>query len=178
MTAVLALDFSTRTGIAFGRPGDVPILAREEFARWDGATEGEVASAVMRWIPGALAVYKPDLVVIEGALPHWVLKSKAAARIAIGGAFVIHGQCNIAGVRCIEVRPDDWHADIFSTARVKREDAKKKAKQIAEAFGVQPKSDDEADAFCLWLYSMKKFAGFYTPRMQQVLAKAQMRLVA
>lgn len=177
--SILSIDYSgASTGLTFGRPGEIPLMWTERFATGDYYTLGQVASAAMRWIDGALVTFKPDLVLIEAALHNSAQSGDASARMNLGGAFVINGACYTRSVRCIETKIDDWKKFAHGTARLRRDEGKQRSKEICRAFGLQPKNDDEADSFCLWLYGMYKYADFYTPQIQQVLAKAQRRLVA
>lgn len=177
MTSVLSIDFSKSTGVAFGRRGEVPLLTTEKFGQWDKATIDEISRGVLQWIPGALALYKPDLVVIEAALPPSKGRGMNDARIALGGDFLIKGQCSLAGVRCFEIHNKTWKAFILGNGNLPSADAKRRSMLIAAEFGLTPRNDNESDAFCIWLYTMIKNVGFYTPTMQQILAKAQRKLL-
>jgi hypothetical protein len=177
MTLVMALDFSKKTGVALGRRGEIPLLWTQTFGDWDKATIDEVARGVLQWMPGALSLYKPDLVVVEAPLTPSASRGLNDARIALGGDFLIKGHCCMAGVRCLEIHNKTWKANVLGNGNLPSRDAKQRSLMIAREFGLSPKNDNESDAFCIWLDTMIKKVGFFTPAMQQILAKAQRKLL-
>lgn len=146
---LLSLDWSkANTGICVGCWGERPTLTSISFGKDDDLTRA--AASVIAWFPDALKVFKPEIVVLEAAFSTG---GGIATRLAFGADFFIKGCCSLAGIRMDEVHNSTWKRDIFGSANLKSEDAKKKSVQIAKEFGMEPKSHDEADAFCIWLWT-------------------------
>jgi len=176
---ILAIDFSKRaTGIAFGRPGQKPVLSSVSFAKWEGATVAEAASAIIRWLPEALATFQPELVTVEAALPPIASRDETSARLALGFDFLIKGACNVKGIRCIEVHGGTWKSLVLGSGNLPTAEAKKRSLAVCRGMGLEPKSNDESDAYCVWLYSVLTHAKFNDNQALSVIAKLQMKLVA
>jgi len=175
----LSVDFSKKsTGLAFGRPGELPRLSSRGFAPWEGASLSECASAVIRWLPELLSTYQPDLVVIEAALPPAASRDQISARLALGADFVIKGACHIRGIRCVECHNGTWKAWFLGTSRLKSDRAKQRAIEICQSMGMSPKNGDEADAAAIWFWACSTYAGHHNDAMLPLLAKAQRTLEA
>src|SRR5437762_3200143 len=104
---LLSIDFSrSSTGLCCGRWGDKPHLTSLSFGR-----EGDihsVASEMIQWLPGALSLYKPEIVCLEAALPAYRSENDLSARYALGADFLIKGACSIKGIRMDEVNNSSW----------------------------------------------------------------------
>lgn len=177
--SMLILDFSKKnTGVAFGRPPHMPKLFSKSFG--EDSTLTECAGALSVWFAEMLAVYKPDIVGIEAALPPIASRDQYSARLGLGADFMIKGLCYRAGVRCIEIDGNKWKSRILGTSRLKSEKVKARSKAVARAFsayGLVSRNNDEADAFCMWLYTLINEKQFPCGEIEKILAKQQFRLL-
>ncbi|MGJ4855548.1 hypothetical protein ACN6KF_001494 [Labrys sp. La1] len=177
--SILSIDFSkSRTGICFGRPGERPTLSSKSFARWEGATLDEAAAAVIQWLPEVLSVYKPDLIALEAALPPIASRDQTSARLALGADFVIKGAAKLRSIRCYEIHGGTWKSAILGSGNLPSKQAKAKSLQLARGMGLEPKDDNEADAYCIWLYGVLHLAKFNDTDALAAIAKLQWKLVA
>lgn len=177
--SILALDFSKAcTGIAFGRPGTLPVLSSKSFAKWEGATLAECASAVIRWLPELLSTYQPDLVVIEAALPPIASRDQVSARLALGADFLIKGACHVRAIRCEECHRGTWTAFVLGSGNLKSGEAKQRSMAIARSVGLEPKNNDEADAAGIWFWACSTYAGHQNDELLPLLARARLREAA
>ena len=174
---LMAVDFSTKIGVAVGRRGETPRLISKRLADWEERSISDVARQLMDWFPELLAVYKPDIVLIEAALTPAASRNASSARISLGGDFVLKGCVSRVTSKCYEVHQATWKKDILGSGHLSKEQAKPRSMEIARSFGLEPASNDESDAFCIWLYGMRQYLNFRTPAMDQVLARAQRKLI-
>lgn len=174
--SILALDFSKRsTGIAFGRPGERPVLSTESFARWEGSTLAEAASAIIRWLPGALATFKPDLVVVEAALPPAASRDQISARLALGFDFLLKGACHVRALRCVECHAGTWKSFYLGSGNLKSAEAKARSIAVTKGVGLEPRNSDEADAAGIWFWACAEYAGHQVDALLPLIAAAQRR---
>jgi Holliday junction resolvasome RuvABC endonuclease subunit len=177
--SILAIDFSkSRTGVCFGRPGQRPTLSSKSFAKWEGATLDEAAAGVIQWLPEVLSVYKPDLIALEAALPPIASRDQISARLALGADFMIKGAAKIRGIRCFEIHGNTWKSAILGSGNLPSSQAKKKSLQLCRGMGLEPKDDNEADAYAIWLYAGIHIAKFNDADALAAIAKLQWKLVA
>ena len=174
--SILSIDFSAaKTGLAYGEPGSRPVLSSQSFARWQNATLDEVAAAVIQWLPQAIATYQPSLIVVEAALPPIASRNAASAQVALGFDFLPRGAANIRGIRCIPVHLSTWRSFAFGTSRIKRAEAKARSIALCKGMGWEPKSHDEADAACIFLWAGATHYRKQFDACMPLFAAAQMR---
>lgn len=174
MTKILAIDFSpSSTGLALGAPGDLPKLWTERFARWEGAGPYDVCASMIQWVGPMLALAKPDLIIIEAAIPQ----NDRYARIAMGADFLIGGAAKVRGIR-VEACPNKtWKKHWHGSGGLKREEGKAKSIAVAKALGLDPRNNDEADAAGVWFWAGFTYCKHRDPKLDAILARAQNRLV-
>lgn len=174
--SILGLDFSKKsTGIAFGRPGERPVLSTVSFAKWEGASLDEAASAIIRWLPELLGTYRPDMVVLEAALPPAASRDETSARLALGADFMIRGACHIRRVRFATVHRGTWTAFYLGKGNLKSAEAKARSLAVARGVGLEPRNADEADAAGIWFWACAEFAGHQVDEILPLIAAAQRR---
>lgn len=171
---ILALDLSKTTGIAFGRPGERPILSHKMFARWNGATLAEAAAGALQWLPEVFAVYRPELIVLEAALPPQASRDQISARLALGFDFLVKGAASVKQVRCEEAHRGTWTKFVLGCGNLNRTQAKQQMVALCRRMDLTPQNDDEADAYGVWLWACNQFAGRAFDETLPLLAKARM----
>lgn len=172
--SILAVDFSKRsTGLAFGRPGERPVLSSISFAKWEGASLAEASSAIIRWLPEVFATYQPDMIVVEAALPPIASREQISARLALGFDFLLKGAAHLRTIRCEEVAGGTWKAFTLGCGNLPSAEAKRRSMAVCKGMGWEATNNDEADAACVWIWAC---ATFYRRQFDEVLplfAKAQ-----
>lgn len=171
MTAplVLFLDISkTRTGIAFGRIGEVPT-----FLSIDGSELDDIAAMMKlgRWLIEWINVSQPDFIFYEAPIDRVVSSAHTTIVLAKMTGMVEF----IAGMKSIPHRKAN-----VQTVRVaflgqgRPEDPKHHAKLMCEALGWEPKNLDEADAGAGFYFACvqvgKGAATYVTPMLKAKVA--------
>lgn len=167
---VLFLDISkTRTGIAFGRVGEVPT-----FLSIDGAEIDDIA-AMMKlgtWLIGFIKVNKPDFIFYEAPIDRVLSSAHTTIVLAKMTGMVEF----IAGMKAIPHRKA--HVQTVRVAFLgqgRPDDPKQHAKLMCEALGWAPKNLDEADAGAGFYWGClqvgKGAATYVTPMMKAQVAE-------
>lgn len=166
---VLFLDISkTRTGIAFGRVGQVPT-----FLSIDGSELDDTA-AMMKlgtWLIEFIRVERPDYLFFEAPIDRVLSSAHTTIVLAKMTGMVEF----IAGMKNIPHRKA--HVQTVRVAFLgqgRPEDPKHFAKLMCEALGWPPQNLDEADAGAGWYYAClqvgKGQATYITPMMKAKVA--------
>lgn len=175
--SILSIDFSkARTGCAFGKPPGLPKLFHKEFGEASNLTD--CAASMLDWVPEILAVYQPDVVLLEAALPPIASRDQNSARLALGADFLIKGFCARNAIKLIEVDGGTWKSRILGTSRLKTPEVKKRSMALCKAFDLDPRNHDEADAFAVWLYGVIEKTQFPSNKILEIIARQSFRLVA
>ncbi len=151
----LALDLSTRTGWAFGRPGATPIHGVWKLGNMSDL--GRLCSCLANSLEDAIAVHQPRRVVFEGP----VVKQQTTARMLMYLCGVVELISYEHSVRCYEQDVGTVRKAVLGRGRFTRvrEDGKcvsdNKAQAIAwcRAQGWTPEDDNAADALVLLRYA-------------------------
>lgn len=176
--AILALDWSKRcTGIAYGRPGEMPRLSKKSFAQWEGADIGDCSCGVIQWLDEIWRACPPDLIVIEAALQPRFSRDMTSTHLALGADFLIKGLAKIRKVPCRDVKVVDWRRYFLGKSRPD-EDPKALARAVCTGMGLATSTHDEAEAAGLWFYACATFTKHQNDEILPLLAKARMKAAA
>jgi hypothetical protein len=150
---ILAVDAATTTGIARGRPGEIPRFAT---VRFDGADRLRFAASVIKWIARLLADEPPELAYIEkpmaiGAAIHG--RSSAKAIVRLNTVYdIIGGACLLKGIKVIGVDVQQVRQAFLGDGKIERDEAKRRSKLMCQLLGWPAKNLDEADAGGAWYW--------------------------
>lgn len=150
---ILALDLATKTGVADGRPGEIPILSTVSFGGRDD-DHLDVCAHALKWIALRLADDRPDVVYIEAPMPVGAAmrgNSSASSIVRLNTLYGIFGAA--AMLKAIRVQPldvQDVRKAFLGNGRLKSDEAKRRAHRMARLIGWAPRTLDEADAAALW----------------------------
>ena len=146
---IAALDIATLTGVCVGEPEEVPQLSHNSFPS-TGPDIGRFLDAGEVWIRSFLQAIQPALVVFEApVLPQTT--QIATVRKLHGLAGVIEMVCYREGVEVAEA-----HLQSVKKALTGKGNAKKPEMVAAcRAYGFSPAVEDEADAFGVWLLTVR-----------------------
>lgn len=146
---VLALDLATRTGVCSGEPDEVPELSNHVLPS-TGADVGRFLEAALIWATDTLVRERPGIVVFEAP----ILPQTAAlptVRKLHGLAGVVEMAAYRAGIECAELQPS-----VVKKHLTGRGNAKKPEMVAAcQHYGFNPQCDDEADAWGVWLTTLR-----------------------
>lgn len=146
---LLALDLATRTGICSGDPTEVPSLSHHILPS-TGADVGRFLDAAEKFAAGLIERAAPALVVFEAPiLPRET--QVATVRKLQGLAGMVELVCHRAGVECAEVSTTAVKKALTGKGNAKKPDML----AAAEHYGFDPRCDDEADAFGVWLCALR-----------------------
>lgn len=166
---ILFLDISkTRTGICFGRPGEVPT-----FMSIDGSEMDDIAAMMKlgRWLIEWIKVAKPDFIFYEAPIDRVLSSAHTTIVLAkmtgmvefiAGMKNIVHRKANVQTVR------------VAFLGQGRPEDPKQHAKLMCEALGWAPKNLDEADAGAGFYFASvqvgKGAATYVTPMLKTKIA--------
>ena len=145
----LGLDLATRVGFAYG-PGDrLPVVGSHAL----NAQANEIGAFLSEfeiWLARMLTHVEPVMVIFESPAPAG-FNSLASIRKTLGLAGVTEMVCHRRNILVREVAPATVKKALTGDGR-----AKKPAMiAAARAWGVGPQFHDEADAFGVWVASIK-----------------------
>lgn len=157
---ILALDVASKTGVAFGRPGEVPRLQTVDFRVKDDLP-GTYGRAV-EWMATRLCDEPPDLVVIERTVPPsgaFGATNHDTTMTTIGMFGIFAGIVRCKSIR-LELAPiNTWKKHFLGTAKLKRAEAKRAAVERCRLLGWDAGDDNQADAAGIWDWAGQTFMG-------------------
>jgi len=145
---IAALDLATCTGICVGEPDEVPVLSHHRFPSTPDL--GRFGVEVEGWVRSFIDRERPALLVFEAPiLPNNV--GFAVVRKLQGLAFTVEKVAFEAGVECAELQPAVAKKNLTGKGNAK------KPEMIAACrhYGFDPRVEDEADAFGVWLTAVR-----------------------
>lgn len=149
--SILALDIATRTGFAFGRPGEFPRSGSVRLAP-QGASNGMIGRGMLRWLTDFLAVNPVGALYYEVPLDPRHMGNKtnfATARVLLGLPFLVETIAEARGIfKLREAGVQDVRKHFVGEARPKD----KKAAVLARCRQLRwaPEDDNAGDALALW----------------------------
>lgn len=149
---VLALDPATKTGVAFGAPGERPQLWTENFGGEDTAWEGVYANATF-WLADFLRTRSPALFIIEQPVPPSAVRgvtNHATTMITIGLYGVFTGLVGCKKIRLTPVRIGMWRKHFLGVGNLKTEEAKRAALRRCRQLGWEAPDHNAAEAGGIW----------------------------
>lgn len=147
--SILALDLATQTGCCFGAPDERPELSHVRMPS-TGVDVGLFLSSWEDWLRPQVAALRPALLLFEA--PILAAQTQiATTRKLQGMAGVTEMVAHRAGIECAEVATSQVKKALTGSGKAD------KAQMIAaaKAYGFDPKTSDEADAFGIWLCAVR-----------------------
>ncbi len=157
---ILALDVASKTGVAFGRPGEVPRLQTIDFRGKDELPD--VYGRAIEWMATRLRDVPPDMVVIERTVPPsgaFGATNHATTMLTIGLFGIFAGIVRCKGIRLELASINTWKKHFLGTAKLKRTEAKKAAIDRCHLLGWSVDDDNQADAAGIWDWAGQTFMG-------------------
>lgn len=156
MPVVWSLDLATMTGECWGPPDAVPTLGHNRLPS-TGPDVGKFLSEFRKWFVARLDVVCPDLVSFEAPILHKVTQI-ATTRKLQGLAGVTEMICHEEGIACFEATTSEVKKQLAGHGRAEKEEMIAAARR----YGLSPSDDNEADAFGIWLATVRtRFANDY-----------------
>lgn len=152
--SILALDVATRTGWAFGRPGELPLSGSVRLAP-PGSSNGTIGRGLLRWMTDFLTVNQVDALYYEVPIDPRHMGAKttfATARILLGLPFLVETIAEARGLFYLrEARVQDVRKHFVGEARPK--DRKGAVMARCRQLGWKPQDDNAGDALALWSFA-------------------------
>jgi len=169
---IIALDIAGRTGVAEGRPGEVPRLYSVDLRKPDDEFEDTFGRAV-GWIADRLyaekkAVEERDLrIVVEAPI---ITGSgggtNASSLIVTKGLWAsISGFARARRIPVSRAHVATVRKHFIGVGNLPGDVAKREAKRVAEAMGWNPPNLDAADAAAIWHWAAHKWNPDATPKI-------------
>ena len=149
--SILALDIASRTGWAFGRPGELPKSGSVRLAP-PGSSNGTVGRGMLRWLADFLSAESPNALYYEVPIDPRHMGSKTnfkTARLLIGLPFLVEAIAEARGLFYQrEAGVQNVRKHFVGTPRPK--DKKQSVLARCRLLGWKPEDDNAADALALW----------------------------
>lgn len=148
---ILTLDLATCTGFCFGsaETGARPTIGHVDLPK-TGSNVGSYLISYENWLVGKLAEVEPLLIVFEAPILMGRDSSAVTRKLhALPG--ITEVVAIRAGIECAEVNL----ASIKKALTGKGNAKKPEMVAACRAYGFDPKTTDEADAFGLWLHTVR-----------------------
>jgi crossover junction endodeoxyribonuclease RuvC len=147
----LALDLATQTGFCFGPAdtGEVPAIGHVRLPS-TGADVGRFLCAWQDWLEPKVREVEPTLVIFEAPILAG-LTTIAVTRKLQGMAGVTEMVCHRAGIEVAEVATTQVKKALTGSGKAEKADMM----AAARAYGFDPATSDEADAFGIWLCALR-----------------------
>ncbi|MCC8963733.1 hypothetical protein H8A95_15795 [Bradyrhizobium sp. Pear76] len=157
---ILALDVASKTGVAFGRPGEVPRLQIVDF-RGPGELIGLYARAV-EWMASQLRDEPPDLVAIERVVPPSGAKgftNHETTMITIGLFGILCGITHCKGITLVPAAISTWRKHFIGKGNYPGEVAKRMSVDRCRVLGWDAPDHNAAEAAGIWDWAGQTFMG-------------------
>lgn len=161
---ILALDLGTKTGVAFGSPGERPRLKTWVMPAGGGADVGPFMSAFEQRLSEFLCFNAVTLFVFEAPyVGPKMLGNMHTARRLIGLPAICEMLAHRHAVECAECNILTVKRDFAGHGRAEKSDMIRAAKMR----GFEPANEHEADALGCWVYTIgirfRQHAHLYDP---------------
>lgn len=159
---ILALDVATKTGVAEGRPGEVPRLKTINFRGKDKDDLTELYGYATLWMATKLRDNPPDLVVIEKPVPPSAAfgHTNADTTLITIGLFAIF--CGIVHCKSIrlEIAPiSTWRKHFIGKGNHNGVIAKRLSLERCALLGWEAEDHNAAEAGGIWDWAGATFMG-------------------
>lgn len=159
---IMALDIATKTGVAEGRPGEIPHLYTVDFGGRNDEPQ-DIWCRAVKWTATRLQSFKPDAIYIEASIPPsqmWGRTNHQTTLILIGlwAAIAGHARARSIPVRKVEISTARVHFLGRGNGRLPREIAKSRVIAMCELLGWSPPDDNAGDAGALWHFGCSQIA--------------------
>lgn len=155
MPKILAVDAATQCGLASGEAGETPQLETVNFGD-SGDNHLEVGARCLRWIAHRLKDDLPDQLWIEEPMAFGGKEGEtsAASRVRLNGIYMLIGSAaRLKGVTVHPVKITTARKGFIGHGGLKRPVAKRRSRSMCRLLGWEPKTDDEADAGCIFWFA-------------------------
>ena len=176
---ILAVDAATQTGLCSGRPGETPRFETVNFGD-SGDNDLQVGAAALRWIAHRLTDARPDQLWMEEPLSFEAAqgRSNKSSLVRLNGLYMVIGAAaRLKGVPVHPVMVSSARKPFLGHGRLKRYEAKKRARAMCRLLGWNPVNDDEADAGCIWWFACIANAPNLTPMISKMMHKQLVEIV-
>ncbi len=157
---ILALDVASKTGVAEGRPGEVPRLQTIDF-RGEGELPDFYGRAI-EWMATKLRDDPPEMVIIERTVPPSGAKgftNHDTTMISIGMFGIFSGIVRCKGIR-LELAPiSTWRKHFIGKGNYPGAIAKKMAVDRCALLGWAAPDHNAAEAAGIWDWAGQTFTG-------------------
>lgn len=173
---ILSLDLATQTGWCAGSGEQLPELGTVKMPE-TGEDIGEFGYFFEEWLKRHLLEIQPTIVTFEAPLlPHAKIDRDTGRLIQApttdatqtklkGLKWATEVICKRSGIECAEAWGSTVKKGLAGSGRAQKTDMMAAAKKC----GLNPKTFDEADAFGVWIVSVRAYAKHYGHRWDQLL---------
>lgn len=157
MSSFLTLDLAKMSGWCLWKPGQMPTIGNSDLSLW-----------YKHMYPKALAIHfkRMKKLIEENEVTHvcfekpLMLRTDNAFKLRkiFGLSNTVELLCGQLEIGCSEAVISQWRKHVLGDGRLKTDEAKRRAMNIAIGCGLDPKTDDAAEAFCImdYLADMKR----------------------
>lgn len=154
--AVWGIDQNTKSGLACGIPGGVPHLETIRFRLDPLDDHADIYARAVQFFAERLRDDPPGLVVVERVVPpsaQMGATSHDTTMLTIGLFAIVCGLVRCKGIPLATVASQTWRKSFLGKGNIKRDEAKKAAREVCKRMGWTATTDDEADAAGIWFHA-------------------------
>ena len=146
---IIALDLATKTGVALGDPGTIPICFTEVLGD-AGDHHGARMAQALRMMSRLIEKYQPHLIVLEAPIGVHGGGSKRRPEVLMGLRGCVMGVAHMRNIPFEQHEVSTIRKHFLGVGNLKRVDAKRATVKRCGMLGWTVHNDDEADACALW----------------------------
>lgn len=151
---LLGLDLATSTGFCFGDGLSTPVVGSERMPS-TGEEVGPFLDHFDRWLRVKLETVRPDLVGFEAPILSGRGTHIMTSRKLQGLAGLVEMQCHRFGIEVQEVGLQTVKRELTGHGRAEKHQMKAAARAFGITLSEGHESEDEADAFGVWLVALR-----------------------
>lgn len=169
---IVGLDLATSTGFCYGDGASLPIVGSERMPS-TGEEVGPFLDHFDRWLRVKLETVRPDLVGFEAPILSGRGTHIMTSRKLQGLAGLVEMQCYRFGIECQEVGLQTVKRELTGHGRADKVQMKAAARAYGLTLSEGFESEDEADAFGVWLVAVRCNRPQHAIRWEPLFAHGQ-----
>lgn len=147
----LTLDLATMSGFCNWKPGSAPIVSSSDLSTWYAHDYAKALAIHYKRLKKNIEENEVTHVCFEKPI---MLRTDSAVKLRkiFGLSNTIELLCGQLEIECSEAVISQWRSHVLGHGQLPTEEAKKRAMSIAKGCGLDPKTHDAAEAFCIMDY--------------------------
>jgi hypothetical protein len=161
---IMGLDIAGRTGVAEGKPGDIPHLYSVPFVLEDDDSASACFGRAVKWAATRFKEITPAGIWVEGVVPETALQGRTnfnASLIRVGLYGAIIGVARAKGIPVHPVNIGKYRKAFTGHGGLSGPDGKRLVNKQCKILGWNPPDLDASDAGGVWFFGCGKCDSLY-----------------